>query len=267
MKYPYGAWIRAGDFGKRNFPRKQSNSNSGPGDPPGAKVMSAKENSGTYVPPEGSRELPESETGGDEALALLVTAPKFLLKNKGKIDVDQSQTKLVRVSEHLKEGGFSGEDHNESNLKSIIPVEGANGLDGDNGLDDINRRKNQNHIGQMHQAGSSKGPNEKMLWKHLWKMKVPHKVKVFAWKACKHGLPTSLNLAKKHILGQSLCSLCNSETEDLHHAVINCNMLRGVWNNFFPELVNNNCSQIKEKALALCETKEVTKLDTFFMLL
>ncbi|CAI9756749.1 unnamed protein product [Fraxinus pennsylvanica] len=123
-----------------------------------------------------------------------------------------------------------------------------------------------NYIGQQ-QAGSSEGSTEKLLWKHLSKMIVPHKVKIFVWRACKDGLPTTLNLEKKHIIRLNICSLCNSETEDLNHAVINCKMLRGVWNNFFPELVNNNCRPIKDKALALCENNEVSKLDTFFMLL
>ncbi|CAI9785388.1 unnamed protein product [Fraxinus pennsylvanica] len=122
-----------------------------------------------------------------------------------------------------------------------------------------------NHIGQQ-LAGTSKGSTDKLLWKHLWKMKVPPKVKVFALRACKDRLPTALNLEKKQIVRQSTCSLCNSETEDMNHAVIHCNMLKGVWTTFFPELVRINCRSIKEKALDLYVRKEVSKLDTFFML-
>ncbi|CAI9765177.1 unnamed protein product [Fraxinus pennsylvanica] len=98
-------------------------------------------------------------------------------------------------------------------------------------------------------------------------MKVPSKVKIFAWRACKDGLPTALNLEKKHITRQRICSLCNAETEDLNHAVIYCKMIEGFWNNFFPELVKNKCRSIKEKALVFCEKKEFSKLDVFFMLI
>ncbi|CAI9775939.1 unnamed protein product [Fraxinus pennsylvanica] len=55
--------------------------------------MSAKENSGTTVLPESSRELSKSETGGDDALALSITAPKI-----GAVLRDSSGTVIMAMS-------------------------------------------------------------------------------------------------------------------------------------------------------------------------
>ena len=38
---------------------------------------------------------------------------------------------------------------------------------------------------------SSKGDPFKPLWKNLWRLKLPAKVKIFAWRACVNGLPTN----------------------------------------------------------------------------
>ncbi|KAG2726382.1 hypothetical protein I3760_01G109400 [Carya illinoinensis] len=38
-----------------------------------------------------------------------------------------------------------------------------------------------------------------LLWKHLWKMKVPNKIKMFAWRACQNGLPVGTLLQHKPI--------------------------------------------------------------------
>ncbi|KAG2675590.1 hypothetical protein I3760_12G011500 [Carya illinoinensis] len=49
-----------------------------------------------------------------------------------------------------------------------------------------------------------------LLWKHLWKMKVPNKIKNFAWRACQNGLPVGSLLQQKRILADPTCKLCLS---------------------------------------------------------
>lgn len=51
-------------------------------------------------------------------------------------------------------------------------------------------------IKEMFSDGSGECSNasrQHVFWKALWKMNVPNKVKVFAWRAFKKGLPTQHN--------------------------------------------------------------------------
>lgn len=73
-----------------------------------------------------------------------------------------------------------------------------------------------------------------VLWKHLWKMKVPNKIKIFAWRACKNGVPTRENLVQKHVLTEATCRLYFSDWEDITHAIVTCNSLQGLMQDYIP---------------------------------
>ncbi|XP_041028005.1 uncharacterized protein LOC121267980 [Juglans microcarpa x Juglans regia] len=66
------------------------------------------------------------------------------------------------------------------------------------------------HMGSQ-SAESSTMQNLNVLWKHLWKMKVPNKVKIFAWRVCKNSLPTGANLMQKRVLTEDMYRLLFSE--------------------------------------------------------
>lgn len=71
-------------------------------------------------------------------------------------------------------------------------------------------------------AGSSARPNgERPIWKKLWKLPIPQKVKVFAWRVAHNGLATQANKIARKIAVISACALCG-DVEDVHHAVIQC---------------------------------------------
>ena len=60
------------------------------------------------------------------------------------------------------------------------------------------------------------------IWKKLWKVRVPNKMKVFAWKACHEILPTRVNLAKRNIIRENLCLCCQRVPETVIHAIWEC---------------------------------------------
>lgn len=49
-------------------------------------------------------------------------------------------------------------------------------------------------------AESSSVEGQKKLWQALWKMPVPNKIKVLAWRACRDCLPSKDNLIKKNVV-------------------------------------------------------------------
>jgi hypothetical protein len=55
--------------------------------------------------------------------------------------------------------------------------------------------------------------------KKLWKLPVVPKVRVFWWRVLRGILPT---LSRRHIMDNSTCALCKSESESVMHALIDC---------------------------------------------
>lgn len=62
-------------------------------------------------------------------------------------------------------------------------------------------------------GSSGGGTSDLRVWKHLWKMRVPGKVKVFAWKACHNILATQDNLVKRGICQDNVCPCCKTHFE------------------------------------------------------
>ncbi|KAL3813976.1 hypothetical protein ACJIZ3_015244 [Penstemon smallii] len=82
-----------------------------------------------------------------------------------------------------------------------------------------------------HGAGSSSNSNEVHLndWKWLWSIKLPNKIKIFLWRACRNLLPTRSNLVKRKIIDVDKCVICGSDTEDVIHCLLSCQLARQVW--------------------------------------
>lgn len=67
------------------------------------------------------------------------------------------------------------------------------------------------------------------IWKILWKINVPQKLKHFLWKACNNILPVRENLVTKKVVPSGLCPLCNQEGESVEHALVFCGWTRPSW--------------------------------------
>ena len=71
---------------------------------------------------------------------------------------------------------------------------------------------------------SDSGENKKFC-SGLWKMKVPNKLKTFAWRACTNSLPTLDNLVKRKIVSSPICPMCKREPETVIHTLWSCETL------------------------------------------
>jgi hypothetical protein len=49
-------------------------------------------------------------------------------------------------------------------------------------------------------AGPSRRSEDSMIWRGIWKAKVPNAVKTFMWRACHNLLPTKENLFKRKVI-------------------------------------------------------------------
>lgn len=75
---------------------------------------------------------------------------------------------------------------------------------------------------------STSGGN-KAMWKDLWHLKVPGKVKQLISKCLNNILPTKDNLFRKNIIENNLCPICEREIETSVHVLWDCSIAVDVW--------------------------------------
>ena len=74
---------------------------------------------------------------------------------------------------------------------------------------------------------------EKAFWNRIWKLRVPNKVKIFPWRACSDALPTKMNLERRKIIVDHVCSQCLDCPETSLHALWECGALPQIWDHEF----------------------------------
>ena len=57
------------------------------------------------------------------------------------------------------------------------------------------------------------------LWKLIWGLDVPNKVKNFVWRSGKDAIPVKANLKRRKILNEGTCDQCGQEEESVLHAI------------------------------------------------
>ena len=71
--------------------------------------------------------------------------------------------------------------------------------------------------------------HEKELWKKIWALECPNKVRNLIWRACRNSLPSKCNLMRRTIITDQKCDQCKEENEDIIHAMWGCKGLDEVW--------------------------------------
>ena len=69
----------------------------------------------------------------------------------------------------------------------------------------------------------------KKVWKGIWNLKIPNRVKSLLWRAGSEALPTRVNLRKRKILIDDSCPHCYLDKETSFHALWSCSCLYPVW--------------------------------------
>ena len=64
--------------------------------------------------------------------------------------------------------------------------------------------------------------NNGLVWKKIWKMRVPDKIRHFIWLAAKDSFPTKQNLKARHLPVGEECDGCGEHTESIVHSLWLC---------------------------------------------
>lgn len=91
-------------------------------------------------------------------------------------------------------------------------------------------------------------------WSRLWKLDVPHKVKIFLWRFCRNNIPVKSRLSTKGVQLPLNCPMCDADIEDTLHVFFECPFASACWS-------------FAGKSYALSSSEDVatwllTKLDT-----
>lgn len=84
-------------------------------------------------------------------------------------------------------------------------------------------------MNKSHKRDSSKGYAIDPMWKQMWKIQVPNKVKNFLWRSSTNSLPTMANLKLRKVTPNGLCPICSYEEETVIYLVWNCPTSLDVW--------------------------------------
>ena len=76
---------------------------------------------------------------------------------------------------------------------------------------------------------SSKVEGGSQVWAKVWKMKVPNKIRVFAWRACQNILRTCENFFRRKVVSDDYCERCNQAPESVLHVLWECRAAQDVW--------------------------------------
>lgn len=72
------------------------------------------------------------------------------------------------------------------------------------------------------QCVSSDNSPVRLFWKNMWALPLPHKVRHFAWRACRDSLPTKVNLMRCRVVQDQICDACRRDAKTRGHLLWSC---------------------------------------------
>ncbi|XXG86094.1 hypothetical protein AAC387_Pa11g1057 [Persea americana] len=67
------------------------------------------------------------------------------------------------------------------------------------------------------------------IWRRMWRLRVPGKVKNLIWRAAMNVLPTADNLIRRRVEVMPTCSFYNAYSETITHALVDCDFAKSCW--------------------------------------
>lgn len=89
----------------------------------------------------------------------------------------------------------------------------------------------QDMLTSQHKSGGQGGSTNdgKGVWKDIWKLKCPNKIKHFLWRLTHNGQPLRCNLSRRGMLIDTRCPVCGQMSEDGGHLFFKCKLPKQIW--------------------------------------
>ncbi|CAL5386754.1 unnamed protein product [Camellia sinensis] len=71
-----------------------------------------------------------------------------------------------------------------------------------------------------------------LVWKRIWSLPLPFKIRFFIWQLCHDRLPVKQNLVIKVFHDNLACPLCHSNLESTTYLFLSCEFVQQVWFGF-----------------------------------
>nr|POE53100.1 putative ribonuclease h protein [Quercus suber] len=84
-------------------------------------------------------------------------------------------------------------------------------------------------VDDIESPGASDPFENRDVWKQIWKLHVPNRIRTLLWRACCESLPSKANLVRRKLLIDATCPNCSLEPETITHALWSCKKLDSVW--------------------------------------
>lgn len=67
-------------------------------------------------------------------------------------------------------------------------------------------------------------------WGKLWRLNIPHKMKIFTWRLCRNNIPVRNSLRGKGVHTTIMCPMCDNDIEHCLHIFLDCCFAKACWN-------------------------------------
>ena len=113
----------------------------------------------------------------------------------------------------------------------------------------------------------SVGDSRPLLWKRVWHLNLPDKIRIFAWRACMNALSTMRNLKVRGVNTDGSCPLYGQGPENTMHALFNYDDSKLVWNFWVgrPAFLDGGALDVIDVAFHVIRIGNPNDLETLFV--
>lgn len=87
-------------------------------------------------------------------------------------------------------------------------------------------------MGKLEIDDSSTSDDTGRLWRCIWNLSVPLKLRHFLWRACTGSLATKQILYNRYCVFSPVCDRCSCDPETILHAICDCPENAAIWSPF-----------------------------------
>ncbi|KAK9999247.1 hypothetical protein SO802_018850 [Lithocarpus litseifolius] len=105
------------------------------------------------------------------------------------------------------------------------------------------------------------------LWRRIWHLQIPPKVRIFALRACLNALPTTLSLRRRGMNISGFCPLRDKDLESISHTLLHYSHAKHTWSCWqcCPTDLSAFPQDISDLAVKLIDKGSPQDLELFFM--